>query len=276
MDFFIHSTKAGDAAKLKKLQDDYKLAGLGFYWKVVELLMLCPIKVHFNSILTLREPPISFNKVKAIINDYDLFEVDENNYVTLKIDKGNGIGEKSLESYLSFFSSSSRASDVSHESQASSRASCDAYTDASLGACTPARSSFKENKNIKNNDYLVINNKIESKADGGTQIEASRVTEALNKNRPDLAKDLLIESFLKKNCPHLCEMDQPLTMTEYGWLKKFYTDAQIQDVLLDMENDMNVIRTKRSAYHTALSWLRKRHGDQSHPAHYASDNYIPY
>lgn len=103
MDFFIHSTKAGDAAKLKKLQDDYKLAGLGFYWKVVELLMLCPIKVHFNSILTLREPPISFNKVKAIINDYDLFEVDENNYVTLKIDKGNGIGEKSLESYLSFF-----------------------------------------------------------------------------------------------------------------------------------------------------------------------------
>ena len=103
MDFFIHTTKASDSAKLKKLQDDYKLAGLGFYWKVVELLMLCPIKVHFNTILTLREPPISFNIVKAILNDYDLFDVDENNYVTLKVDKGNGIGEKSLESYLSFF-----------------------------------------------------------------------------------------------------------------------------------------------------------------------------
>ena len=103
MDFFIHTTKASDAAKLKKLQDDFKLAGLGFYWKVVELLMLCPIKVHFNTILTLREPPIKFNVVKAILNDYDLFDVDENNYVTLKVDKGNGIGEKSLESYLSFF-----------------------------------------------------------------------------------------------------------------------------------------------------------------------------
>lgn len=103
MDFFIHSTKASDSAKLKKLQDDYKLAGLGFYWKVVELLMLCPVKVHFNTILTLREPPIKFNVVKAILNDYDLFNVDENNYVTLKVDKGNGIGEKSLESYLSFF-----------------------------------------------------------------------------------------------------------------------------------------------------------------------------
>ena len=103
MDFFIHTTKASDSAKLKKLQDDYKLAGLGFYWKVVELLMLCPIKVHFNTILTLREPPISFNKVKAILNDYDLFDVDENNYVTLKVDKENGIGEKSLESYLSLF-----------------------------------------------------------------------------------------------------------------------------------------------------------------------------
>ena len=77
MDFFIHTTKASDSAKLKKLQDDYKLAGLGFYWKVVELLMLCPTKVHFNTILTLREGPISFNKVKAILNDYDLFVVDD-------------------------------------------------------------------------------------------------------------------------------------------------------------------------------------------------------
>ena len=87
MDFFIHTTKASDSAKLKKLQDDYKLAGLGFYWKVVELLMLCSFKVHFNAILSLRKPPISFNVVKAILNDYDLFVVDENNYVTLKIDK---------------------------------------------------------------------------------------------------------------------------------------------------------------------------------------------
>ena len=135
---------------------------------------------------------------------------------------------------------------------------------------------FKENKNLKNNDSLVINNKIESKADEGTQIDASRITEALNKNRPDIAKDLLIESFLKENCPHLSKMEQPLTMTEYGWLKNFYTDAQIQDVLLDMENDTNVVRSKRSAYHTALFWLRKRHGDQSHSARYASNDYIPY
>ena len=146
MDFFIHTTKASDAAKLKKLQDDYKLAGLGFYWKVVEQLMLCPIKVHFNTILTLREPPISFNVVKAILNDYDLFVVDENNYVTLKVDKGNGIGEKSLESYLSLFCSSSRASDASHESRASSHVSSGACTDASSGACTPARSFLKKIK----------------------------------------------------------------------------------------------------------------------------------
>ena len=271
MDFFIHTTKASDAEKLKKLHADYKLAGLGFYWKVVELLMLCPIKVHFNTILSLREPPISFNVVKAILNDYDLFVVDENNYVTLKIDKGNGIGEKSLESYLSFFCSSSRASDASHESGASSHAS----SGASSGAHTPARSSFKENKEKEINDSQVINI-IESKAEKGTQIEASRVMEALNKNRPDIAKDLLIESFLKVNCPHLSEMEQPLTMTEYGWLKNNYTDTQIQDVLLDMENDTNVVRSKRSAYHTALSWLRKRHGDQSHYARYASSDYIPY
>jgi hypothetical protein len=86
----------------------------------------------------------------------------------------------------------------------------------------------------------------------------------------------MIESFLKKNCSHLSEMEQPLTVIEYGWLKKKYTDKQVQDVLQDMNNDTNVIRTKRSAYQTALSWLRKRHGDQSHSARYASNNYILY
>ncbi len=260
MNFFIHTTKACDSAKLKKLQKDYKLAGLGFYWKVVELLMLCPIKVHFNAILSLREPPISFNEVKAIINDYDLFNVDENNYVTLKIDKGNGIGEKSLESYLSFLGSSSRASGVS--SGASSSASSGASLGASSGAC-----SSVNKKEFNNNNF---------KAEEGTQNDISRLTQALCKNRPDIAEEVMIESFLKKNCSHLSEMEQPLTVIEYGWLKKKYTDKQVQDVLQDMNNDTNVIRTKRSAYQTALSWLRKRHGDQSHSARYASNNYILY
>ena len=281
MEFFIHSTKASDSAKLQKLQKDYKLAGLGFYWKVVELLMLCPIKVHINSIMALRKGPISFNVVKAIINDYDLFDVDENNYVSLKIDKETGVGEKSLESYLSFFSSSSRASGVSHESRASShastRASSDTHTDASSGACTPARSSFKENEekeNIKNNNLSVIN-KNESEEEEGTRKIASLITEALCNNQPEKAEELLFESFMKQNCPHLIEMEKPLTFLEYGWLKKEYSEKQINNVLIDMENDMNVYR-KRSTYQTALSWLRIRHKKQERQSSQVSSDYIPY
>ena len=136
---------------------------------------------------------------------------------------------------------------------------------------------MKEKKEFKKiNDSQVINNRIESKENEGTPIEASRITEALCKNRPDIAKNLIVQSFLNENCPHLSEMEQPLTVTEYGWLRQFYTDTQIQDVLLDMENDTNVVRSKRSAYHTALSWLRKRHGDLSHAARYASYDSIPY
>ena len=224
MEFFIHSTKASDSAKLQKLQKDYKLAGLGFYWKVVELLMLCPIKVHINSILALKESPISFNVVKAIINDYDLFDVDENNYVSLKIDKGTGVGEKSLESYLSFFSSSSRASGVSHESRVSSRASS--------GACTPTRSSYEE----KDEKTKYIESEI-----GRTQ--------------------QMIINFLKKKCPHLCKMEQQITAEEYMRLLERYSETQIQDVLLAMENEKKVYLEKRSVFQTALSWLKKRHGE---------------
>ena len=221
MDFFIHTTKASDAAKLKKLQDDYKLAGLGFYWKVVELLMLCPTKVHFNTILTLREPPISFNKVKAILNDYDLFVVDENNYVTLKVDKENGIGEKSLESYLSFFTSSSRASDASHESRASSHTSSGASSGASLrpGHCDIDKEKIR------------------------VEIEAQKQ----------------FDSFMEARCPHLLLMEEPLTLDDYRKLKTSYTWGQIQEVRLDMENDNNLYQNKRNGYRTALSWLKRRY-----------------
>ena len=236
MEFFIHSTKASDSAKLQKLQKDYKLAGLGFYWKVVELLMLCPIKVHINSIMALRKGPISFNVVKAIINDYDLFDVDENNYVSLKIDKETGVGEKSLESYLSFFSSSSRASGVSHESRASSHvrtdASSDTHTDASSDVCTPASSSCE----IKDKKTKYIESEIER-----TQ--------------------QMINNFYLKKCPHLCKMEQQITAEEIKRLLKRYSETQIQDVLLAMENEKKVYLEKRSVFQTALSWLKKRHGE---------------
>ena len=198
MNFFIHTTKASDSAKLKKLQDDYKLAGLGFYWKVVELLMLCSFKVHFNAILSLRKPPISFNVVKAILNDYDLFVVDENNYVTLKIDKDNGIGEKSLESYFSFLDSSSRASGVS--SGASSGASSSASSGASSGASSHASSHASSGAcSSVNKKEFINNNIIADEGTEGTQNDFSRLTQALCKNRPDIAEEVMIESFFKKN-----------------------------------------------------------------------------
>lgn len=56
-------------------------------------------------------------------------------------------------------------------------------------------------------------------------------------------------------------MEQHITAKEYKRLLLRYSETQIEDVLLSMENDKKVYLEKRSVFQTALSWLKKRHGE---------------
>ena len=255
MDFFIHSTRIDNSKKLSKLHKDYGLAGLGFYWTVIEVLMLSGIKMHINSLLAMREPPITFLKANDILMKYGLFAIDENKYVTLKDDKENGIGEKSLSNYFAFLrgDNSCESSDSSCASRAShaathatthadaccadvSGASSPASSYASSDACTYIRSSFEKSQK----KYL--NTQSETVYDRGGEAQSK------------------LNVFLSKNCPHLQTMRHPLTLSEYRKLNINYTNEQIKDVLISMENEISVARDGYSVYGIANSWLKKRHG----------------
>ena len=64
--------------------------------------------------------------------------------------------------------------------------------------------------------------------------------------------------FMRFSCPHLLDMQEPLSLEEYRELKKNYTWNQIQDVLVSMENELGLDQRKRSCYQTALAWLKKK------------------
>ena len=64
-----------------------------------------------------------------------------------------------------------------------------------------------------------------------------------------------------KKCPHLYKMEHHITAKEYKRILLRYSEEQIEDVLLAMENDKKVYLEKRSVFQTALIWLKKRHGE---------------
>ena len=55
-------------------------------------------------------------------------------------------------------------------------------------------------------------------------------------------------------------MAEPLTLEQYRELKKSYSEEQIKEVLLDMENDVGLSNRRRSCFQTTSSWLKKRYG----------------
>ena len=215
MEFFLHSTTAHYSRLLLKLEHDYGLAAIGFYWKAVELIILSGKKIPIHFFQSLRHKPLRFFDVYGIIYSSELFDIDENFFVTLAQDPEKSIGLKSYENYLT----SVRNSVIADE-----RDNVIASTRNSACVCPGP----------------IEMNKEKIRLDGEAQKQLSR--------------------FMHLRCPHLLEMEDPLTLEEYRELKKDYTWRQIQGVLVNMENEVGLSRRKRSCYQTALTWLTNKYG----------------
>ena len=74
MDFFMHDTKARRSKKLLKLQKDFGLGGIGFYWVAVEWILSEGCKIPLSFLKNVRDRPIREDQVEHIIKDYGLFD----------------------------------------------------------------------------------------------------------------------------------------------------------------------------------------------------------
>ena len=79
------------------------------------------------------------------------------------------------------------------------------------------------------------------------------------KREENIARETLL-IFMEERCPHLLEMAEPLTLQQFRELKKSYSEDQVKEVLLDMENDIGLCDRRRNCQTTALSWLKNRYG----------------
>ena len=216
MEFFLHSSTAHYSRLLLKLEHDYGLAAIGFYWKAVELIMLSGKKIPIHFFQSLRYKPLRFFDVYGIIYSSELFDIDENFYVTLAQDPEKNIGQKSYQNYLA---------------------------------------SVRDSVIAGERDNVIAS------AGNSTCVHPGPIELNKEKIRLDGEAQKQLERFMHLRCPHLLEMEDPLTLEEYRELKKNYSWKQIQSVLVNMENEVGLSRRKRSCFQTALAWLTNRYGE---------------
>ena len=250
MDFFMHDTKARRSKKLLKLQKDFGLGGIGFYWVAVEWILSEGCKIPLSFLKTVRDRPIREDQVEHIIKDYGLFDVDEDEMISLNLDVENAVGEEAIKILHSHICMGIRTT-VCASAGAKTGASAGAVMGASAGANARTSAGADVSADVSANAGA-------SARSSGREKDKDK--EKDKRNKLERAQNKFYE-FMEQHCPHLMEMAEPLTFDEFRELKKSYSWPEIREVLLAMENDIGLCDRRRNCQTTALSWLKKRHGE---------------
>ena len=245
----MHDTKARRSKKLLKLQKDFGLGGIGFYWVAVEWILSEGCKIPLSFLKNVRDRPIREDQVEHIIKDYGLFDVDEDEMISLNLDVENAVGEEAIKILHSHIRMGIRTT-VCASAGANTGASAGAVMGASAGA--NARTSTGASDGASAGADVSAN-------DGASARSSGREKDKDKRNKLERAQNKFYE-FMEQRCPHLMEMAEPLTFDEFRELKKSYSWPEIREVLLAMENDIGLCDRRRNCQTTALSWLKNRYG----------------
>ena len=212
MTFFKHSTTSRKSPNVVKIYNEYGVAGLGFYWVVLEKLIFADSPVPLSDLVHRDIKGFSRLQATKIIVNSGLFYYDENGMISLMKKVDYGIDKGSLETYFR-----------------------------NLSLCPPSCARVAEGV-------------AERVAAGPCELDKEE------KRAENIAREAYL-IFMEEHCPSLLLMVEPMTLNEYRKLKKWYTEEQIKEVLMAMDNMPKLTDRCKNCYKTALLWLTKRYGN---------------
>ena len=224
MTFFKHSTTSRKSPNVVKIYNEYGVAGLGFYWVVLEKLIFADSPVPLSDLVHRDIKGFSRLQATKIIVNSGLFYYDENGMISLMKKVDYGIDKGSLETYFR-----------------------------NLSLCPPSCARVAEG---------VAERVAEGVAEGVAERVAAGPCELdkEEKRAENIAREAYL-IFMEEHCPSLLLMVEPMTLNEYRKLKKWYTEEQIKEVLMAMDNMPKLTDRCKNCYKTALLWLTKRYGN---------------
>ena len=76
MNHFKHHDRAQFNSKIERLIRDWDWQAYGLYWAIVELYIAFDSGLTYEEVIW--ETDADYDEVRPIVEDYDLFEIDEN------------------------------------------------------------------------------------------------------------------------------------------------------------------------------------------------------
>jgi len=218
--WFSHDYNAGQDPKMVKLQMSMGHEGKGIFWDLVELmytqggaLKLAEIPTYC---FTLR---VDISKIMCVINDFDLFKKDENEFWSNSVRKRLELrNEKSLKA---------------------SKSAKTRWEDANAMRTHSDGNAIKEKKGKEKKGNNTITNVIVFSEEQKKEFD-------------------LFQNWIEKNTPSLFSMCEPFTTEQYFEIRDMgYRKRQMTDMCEKMHNNNSLTKKYKSAFITLKNWLKQ-------------------
>ena len=249
MEWFKHKI-AASRSRLECIEMTYGFAGLGFYWKLYEDVMMCNGALPLAFALSSARRDFPQKKIKSIIYDFGLFTVDSHNMVHIVED----VEEETVDEQAA----SAPAVDDRRDVISAKNVEVDTKNDVI---------SAKNVEVTTKIDVISAKNDEQSPSNAPARIEENRI-----KNREEVGgikrvrqmltlttspeEKRFYEGMLEK-CPHVCMMREPLTYQQFQQLRARYPTLHVGEMMQQMENYSLLNKKYRSAYLTLNNWMRR-------------------
>lgn len=219
--YFSHDYNARNDEKIKRLIRKYKMEGYGIFWAIVEDLYNNANALHTDYEGIAFDLHTDIDTVKSIINDFDLFVVE-----------GNEFGSASVERRLT------DRNDKSEKARQSAFKRWDKNKGNANAMQTHSDSNaIKEKKRKEKKENI---------------IEFDVIVFGWSKNENQYKG--LLESY-----PKLFQFKYSLKFEEHQKLLKKYGPEKVERVYNEMQNYKDLLKKSESAYLTATNWLNRNY-----------------
>lgn len=225
MEWFKHTTTASNSKELRRLEKTYGFAGIGFYWKLYEKIQLNGGAFPMEEALSWARREFSSIKIRAVLCDSGLFDVDEFDMVHLAVNQT-----------MEDEQNPSASESVADSDEQNPSTSENAAKNNGESAPTPARKEEKDKKD---------------KREKGIGRVRQLLTLAATPEEQKFYQEML-DKF-----PNVCKLDDPLTYDEYLRIKKWNPDCDVGGLLQAMQNFRPLNKKYRSAYLTLKNWVKR-------------------
>ena len=230
------------APGIKKLIAEHGASAVAFYFMALGMMAMnggWHWKIH---LMSLRCRGLKFQTIEKILHSSELFELTPEDAVLIADLEHNGI----VEFKNSLFYTCRKEQQWVREFNVSgpgSYARVDGCVDARVDACVDA----------------CVDGCVDARVDdcvGSGPIDANAIKELEKESETEKKKARWLSLFFQNSCPHLLEMEEPMTVEQFDDLVKAYGIDEVKSVLCDMENETAL--NKRSCARTAENWLKGR------------------